>query len=221
MEGITDPMSYVGWGIATKITKPLGRFGRLVGAAERGMSQAMDIPFDLVKAGLKRLPKTLSQRAALQQVKAIQYVDKWVTTYVGKSIRDLSRLPDGMVQFNKAIERAIRAADLFPQSNSDIVRAGKELLVHTPIDEKMVIDWSNRLATITNQPGLLTPEIVSKELVESVDGLFEDFFTRGRTGHQRLTLGETARELLARLGINNTDDSWKLTKEYWMIGPTK
>jgi len=212
MEGICDPLSYVGWGLATRITKPLGAFGRMVGSAERGIASALDIPFDLMKAGLRKLPKSLSQRAALEQAKSIQFVDKWVTKYAGKSIRDLSKSRDGMVVFNKAIERAIRNALRHPQADNDIARAGKVLLEHTPVDEKMVIDWSNRLAEVAHQPGLLTKESVSKEMVDNIDRLFEDYFTRGGPGRQKLTLGEAARELLVRLNINNTDDAWKLAQ---------
>ena len=212
MEGIVDPLSYVGWGIAARITKPLGLFGRVVGATERGIASAFEIPFDLIKAGVRKLPKSLSQRAALEQSKSIQFVDKWVTRYTGKSIRDLSKSPDGMVKFNKAITRAIRAAQLFPQSDNDMVRAGKVLLEHTPVDEKMVIDWSNRLAEITGRPGLLTPETTSREMVDNINSLFEDYFTRGGPGRQKLTLGEAARELLVRLNIENTEDAWKLAQ---------
>jgi len=212
MEGVVDPLSYVGWGIATKLTKPLGKFGRMVGAAERGAASVLELPFDLIKAGLKKLPKSLSQRAALQQAKSIQFVQKWVEKYTGKSVRDLSKSPDGMVLFNKATERAIRHAMRYPQADSDIARAGRVLLEHTPVDEKMLIDWSNRLAGITGRTGLFTPETTSRELVDNINSLFEDYFTRGRTGRQKITVGEAARELLVRLNIENTDDAWKLAQ---------
>ena len=212
MEGIADPLSYVGWGIATKITRPLGGFGRLVGAAERGFMQVMNLPFDMLKAGLNRLPKSLSQRAAISEAKAVQFVDKWVTSQTGKSIRDLTASPDGMVQFNKAIGQAVKAAGRNPNLDTDIVRAGKELLKHTPVNEKIVLDWSSRLSEIAKRPSFLTTENVTKELVENIDNLFEDFFMRGGVGKQKITIGEAASRLLDILGVTKTDDNWKLAQ---------
>lgn len=212
MEGIADPLSYVGWGIFTKITKPLGGFGRLVGAGERGFMQVMNLPFDLLKAGLSKLPKTLAQRAAISEAKSIQYVDKWVTTSAGKSIRDLTASPDGMKQFTEAIERAVEYTGRNPQLDNDIARAGKVLLMHTPVNEKIVIDWSGRLSEVAKRPSFLTSENVTKEMVENVDNLFEDFFMRGGAGSQKITIDEAASRLLDIFGVTKTDDSWKLAQ---------
>ena len=210
MEGIVDPLSYVGWGLATKITKPLGGFGRVVGSAEKGFMQVMDIPFDMIKAGLRKLPKSLSQRAALQQAKSIQYVEKWVGKFTGKSIKDLTTSPDGMVKFSNATEKAIRAAQLFPNVDTDVVRAGKVLLEHTPVNERIVMNWSNRLTEVAQRPGFLTSKNVTKELVENVNNLFEDYFWRGGPGKQKITNSEAASRLLGIFGIDNTDDAFKL-----------
>ncbi len=60
-EIVFDPLSYLGFGIATKITRPIPYIGRGVGAFERGFVTAAEYPFKVAKAAfLKNAPRTLA-----------------------------------------------------------------------------------------------------------------------------------------------------------------
>ena len=101
MEGLVDPLTYAGWGIATRIAKPLGPIGRWVGAVEGGIANTFELPFDLIKAGIRKLPKSVGQQATISMHKAGQYVDKYLTTRYGKAIYQMklrNRLSGGFYQ---------------------------------------------------------------------------------------------------------------------------
>jgi len=167
MESLVDPLTYVGWGIATRIAKPIPYIGRLVGAAERGAARVLDLPFDLIKATLGRVPKTLGQRALVAQHRAGQFVEKYVTKSTGKFLSQIK-----MDEFTQAINRSIRYTFRHPQVMDDIAIAGRELLKHSPVDETIVKRWATRLG-IT-----LSPEDITRTLIENVDNVFEDMFTK-------------------------------------------
>lgn len=190
MEGLVDPLSYVGWGIATKITKPLGSLGRLVGAAERGALEVLDIPFDVMKAGIKRLPTTVGQRALLAQHKTGQYVEKYVTKSTGYKLSMMD-----MKIFGKAVKRTVKFTKKHPFSETSIGRAGREVLKHTPVDEEIVMDWASRLGTT------LRPNDITRVTVENVDNVFEDMFTK-----RIATYKEAAGQLLKILHPGEASD---------------
>ena len=195
MEGLTDPLTYVGWGIATKIAKPLGGFGRWVGWVERGIAEVLDIPFDMIKAGIRRLPKTVSQQANLAMVKATQYVDKAMTQRFGKSIWQMT-----MKEWDEGAEAFVKYALKNPMADNVNARAGRKLLAHVPVTEKEVLDWASRLGTT------LTPDQITRQTIANVDGIFEDFFSKIGGAKKLLTNREAADELV-RVLVGNFDDA--------------
>lgn len=188
MEGITDPLMYVGWGIATRLTKSLGPLGRWVGATERGIAQVFELPFDLIKSGVRRLPKTVSQRALIAQHKAGQYVDKFLTNRYGKAVYQMT-----MKEWEDGAEFVIKYTLKHPQVDNVITRSGKEFLKHKPVTEKEALEWANRLETT------LRPEDITKQTIESVDRVFEDFFSKVGGSKKLITNQEAADELVRTL----------------------
>lgn len=195
MEGLVDPLTYVGWGIATRIAKPLGGFGRLVGYTERGLAQVFEIPFDLIKAGLRKIPKTVGQQATIKMAKAGQYVDKYMTQRYGKALYQMT-----MEEWTDGVQFAVRHTLNNPQVDDVITRAGKELMDHTPMTRKQVWDWAQRLETT------LRPEDVTKQTVDSVDQLFETFFRHSGFKKKLIVPKEAADELVRTLYGRQTDD---------------
>lgn len=195
MEGLVDPLSYVGWGIATRITKPLGVIGRMVGAAEGRFMAVLDVPFDLLKAGLRKLPKTMAQEAAIAQAMAGQYVDRFMTQRFSKPIYQLT-----MDEWNIAAEEAVKYTISHPQIDNITTRAGTQLLKHTPVTDVEVWAWAQRLKTT------LTQEQVTRQTVESVDRVFEDYFSKLRGSGKLITPKEAAVELIQTLSGRNSEE---------------
>lgn len=190
MEGLVDPLTYVGWGIAARLTKPIPYIGRLVGAAERGAATVFELPFDLVKYGWSRIPKTIAQRATVAQHQAGQYVERYITKATGKPLSSIN-----MKEFKDVAERAVKYALDNPQLEDDIALAGREMLKHTPVDEALTRDWATRLNTT------LMPEDITRVTVESLENLFEDMFSK-----KLITPREAAGQLLKVLHIGDASE---------------
>jgi len=195
MEGLTDPLTYVGWGIATRITKPLGSVGRWVGWAERGIAEVFDLPFDMIKGIVRRLPKTVGQNATIAMTKSLQYVDKAMTQRFGKAVWQMT-----MREWDEGAEAFVKYALKNPQLDNVAARAGRELLKHVPVTEREVLSWATRLGTT------LTPDQVTRQTVAAVDNIFEDFFSKVGGGRKLLTNKEAADELV-RVLVGNFDDA--------------
>lgn len=197
MEGLVDPLTYVGWGIAAKLTKPIPYVGRMVGAAERGAMAVFELPFDAAKWLVRKFPKTLTQRATMAQHQASQYVERYLTKATGRHLSGMS-----MKDFTEASERAIKYALNNPQLEDDIALAGREMLKHAPVDERLVIDWSARLGTT------LRAEDITRVTVENIENLFEDLFTK-----KLITKREAAGQLLKIFNVGDmSDDALKLAQ---------
>ena len=197
MEGLVDPLTYVGWGIATKLTRPIPYAGRLVGAAERGIQAVFEAPFDVIKFGVRKIPKTLTQRATMAQHQASQYVERYLTKATGRHLTRMS-----MKDFTAASERAIKYALNNPQLEDNIALAGREMLKHAPIDEALTKDWASRLGTT------LRSEDITKVTVENLENIFEDMFMR-----KLITPREASGQLLKILNVGEmTDDALKLAQ---------
>ena len=190
MEAVVDPLSYLGWGIATKITRPLGAFGRLVGTGERAFTTVMELPFDLIKTGIKRLPLSMIQRAGRYQAVAGQTVERYMESFTGRPLSFMS-----MEQWDKGVRAATRAARQHPQSDTDMVRAGMAFLHHEPIGEDLVRSWARQLKS-----GLSAEEI-TRVTIDNVDDIFEQWFTK-RIG----TAEEVAGRILSVLDAADIDD---------------
>jgi len=196
MENLTDPMTYVGWGIATRLTKQVPYVGKLVGAAERGIAEIMEMPFTALKAGLKKLPTTITQRAFRAQHEAGQLFEKYITKYTGKFFHQVT-----MKDWGEAAEAAVKYLAKHPQADDEIANAARQLLKHIPVDEVTARGWAKTLGST------LGPEDITRVTVLNVDELFEDMFTR-----KMLAPREAGARLIGILGGENTDDMLKLAQ---------
>lgn len=197
MEGFVDPFTYFGWGIATRITRPIPYVGRLVGAAERGIQTFFEIPFDMIKAGWKAIPKTTAQRALIAQHQAGQYVEQYMTKFLAKPLNQIT-----MKGWDDAAKAAFKFLKANPMSEELPARAARELLKHPPVDEKLVMNWGARLGTT------LRPEDITRVTVENIENIFEDAFAR-----RIITTKEAAGRLLRILDVGDmTDDVLKLAQ---------
>ena len=218
MEGVVDPLTYAGWGIATRIAKPLGGVGRAVGAVERGIADVFEIPFNMLKfplrarwtpemlrklrlpkkwAGETVIPRTPGQLAITAMHKTGQYVDKFMTRRFGKAVYQLT-----MKDWDEGARAAVKYVLSHPQDfDSNIARAGREFIKHSPIDEKTVWDWAKRLETT------LQPEDITRQTIDSVDRVFEDFFSKVGGRKKLITNREAADELVRILHGKDPDMS--------------
>jgi len=173
METPLDPMTYVGWGIATKMAKPIPYVGRFVGAAESGFAKVMDIPFDLIKAGVSRIPQTVTQRAIRIQNVTAQISAKYLSQTFKTPFRRISDYQWG-AKSTKLIDDAIKFAQKHPNSDMDKAVFGRQLLMHGPLNKE-------ELTTIAKSLGSkISEQEITKETVEFVNNVFEDMFTYGR-----------------------------------------
>jgi len=197
MEGAVDPLSYVGWGIATKVVRGLGglgKFGATIIAVDQGTTAALNLPFDVLKWAMGKIPKTTAQVAAMNSHASEQYVQRYMEEATKKPIYDI-----GMEEFNNLSAKAVDYALAHPQSETTIALAGQEMLRHAPVTGDLVKDWSSRLGTT------LVSEDVTRATVGNVDNLFEDYFSKGI-----ITSQEAAGQLLKILndaGAQIADDA--------------
>lgn len=196
METLIDPLTYVGWGIATRVTKPIPYVGRFVGAAEKGVQALFEIPFDLVKAGWKKIPSTMGQRALSTQRVTGRLVDRAFTKHLGKPLHKIT-----MKEMDEAADIFVKHVLANPQSEDWMALAGREILRHAPIDDKLLRSWSKRLGTT------LTPEDITRVTLENAENLFEDYFMKGI-----ITQKEAAGRLMRILSTTLDDDTLKLTQ---------
>ena len=189
MEGLVDPLTYVGWGIATRIAKPIPYIGRLVGAGEHGAMAVMELPFDALKRIGATVPKTMTQRAVMAQHESLQYVERYLTRITGKPLSAIK-----MKEFTPAIERAVKYAMENPQAEDYMALAGRAVLMHPPIDELTVKSWAEIVGST------LRSEDITRVTIESIDNVFEDMFAK-----RPLPVREAAGRLLVILHVSPAD----------------
>ncbi len=211
MEGLVDPLTYVGWGIFTRLTKPLGIVGRGVGALEKGAARVFELPFDMLRASPDALaglaqrlagrpvtgfPKTIGQRATIAMHMTSRYVDKYMTQRFGKALYQLT-----MDNWRAGATTAIKYTLKNPMAQNDIALAGKQFLMHAPVSEKEVVQWADRLGTT------LLPDQITRQTMDSADIVFESFFSQVGGNKKLMTNRESAVQLTKLLHGPGTEES--------------
>ncbi len=199
MEGLVDPMTYVGWGIATKLTKPLGGFGRMVKFSERAAAEIFEMPFDFLKWGVRTaIPKTAAQRALVASRNLGKTIDRYFTKTIGR--------PLSFIQMDEMSDAAALAIKHFvdsPRSEDDVARAGLAMCAHSPVGDTIARNWIQRLRAA----GLTTfsPDDITAQTLKDIDDIFERVFFK------EITAEEIAPMLLLKLGVTApSDDAAKL-----------
>jgi hypothetical protein len=195
LEGLVDPLNYVGFGLGAKLTKPIPALSRVVGAAEKGLSDVLELPFDAIKYGVSRIPKTPGQLALRAQHQAQQLVEAGVTSWTHKTFGQLTQ-----VDFAKFRRVAVKYVQTVrgSQSESVLAQAGREFLKHAPVDMDTAKGWA--LAVKSG----LTPDQITSSTVSSINDVFEDMFT-----HRKISTKEAGVRVAAILG-QSSDESVKV-----------
>jgi len=151
----------------------------------------MDLPFDLLKAGWRRLPSTVGQRATTSQHLGGNVLRSFLERYAGKPLVNI-----GVDQLDDAVHAATKFALAHPASDDLAALAGRELLKHTPVGIDDVSSWARILGSS------LQPEDITKATLMNTDDIFEDYLMRNMT-----TDKEAAGRLLRVLNVTVADDT--------------
>lgn len=195
METIIDPTTYIGWGLATKVARPIPYVGRLVGAFERGATQVFELPFDAIKAGWQLIPKTVAQRALTAQHLAGQITERYLTKDTGKFFNQIT-MKDWKTSVDKAIAFVQTKGGV--QSEEPVAQFGRELLKHKPWNEKSVKSMASTIGSDLD---------ITRETIENVDNIFEDFFT-----FRTISVDEASVKIATNVLGVATDDAKKLVQ---------
>ncbi|KKK48269.1 hypothetical protein LCGC14_3146840, partial [marine sediment metagenome] len=66
LEGLLDPLSFVGWGFVTRGLRSAGPVGRILARGNMAAAEVLELPFDGLKyVTTKVIPKTVTQRATV------------------------------------------------------------------------------------------------------------------------------------------------------------
>lgn len=181
-EGATDPLTYVGWNIATKLAKPFGRFGVWVANLEAGTNEILAKPFVEFMALIRRLPRTTTQ-LALEAARETRSVVRQGTEQI--SLRGAPKhlySHHSMSEMERKWRPAIQNWFNHPESTSVANRGAAKFLNHEPIGSEEILSVIKEMGTPTPiQPFSLykdTADKISLHLVDEVNNTFEEYFAK-------------------------------------------
>jgi len=199
-EWLADPLSWFGTTIPTKITKPLGMFGKAVGATERGWLKMWDVLiFDQMKALGRRIPKTPMQ--ASRQSATLDFHS--VAGYLVKASGGINYKKIPIEKAQDLLLMARRYALKHPDDwSTDIGRAGQATLRRSQPAEEELAEWLTRL-------GAIRP--VTREFAIEVYNVLGDLsaFGSGRLFNQNAA----PRMLLRTIGVAESGKNVKIAQE--------
>ena len=189
-EWILDPMTWLGLGIFTKITKPIPLLGKFVNLAETGWVKIWDkLIFDQIKRGGKLIGLTPMQTARAAAAKDFQNVAAYlVKAYGGKHYRQIP-----IEDARKLLVAARKYALFHPEDLGDMSLAGSALLRRAALGEADVTAMMGRLGSKYD---------VTADLIVNVNTLLSEITARG--GGKAFTLRTAPPFLLRSLGIPET-----------------
>ncbi len=198
IETLADPTSYIGWGIATKLVKPipiLGRpLSRLVASAEYGYLEMANAPFRIVGTGLRGLIKRPAATIGAMAGESI----------VGDLMRLVTRANPGTkferITAEQVTETLAKALDRGYQFPEGIGIADLGVIVSKSLRAQAVPDTSVIMGMVKRAGGTLT-----RESLESSKTVFLDVETRlvAALDDPNKT-GIMAQQLMTILGVEDT-----------------
>ncbi len=203
METLVDPLTLLaiftlGTSMIAGTTGRFVRFATIMNKANRIVFAPFEVPFDGIKSLISKIPKTVSQRAAVSEGMTGRIVKQYMEKYTkGRLINKGMTMKD----WEKLSKRAIRYAFDNPAATDEIAETGRVLLKHKPIDQSIISRWSGRL-------GLAMPEgEITQSMVADINTIFEAMFQKygARTG-RLLTPREATKRLLEKLGLGGSDE---------------
>ena len=177
-----DPTTYIGWGLATKVTKGIPYVGRFVGAFERGWNSAFNLPFLGITKLISKIPKTPFQRSVVYARTALKDTKAYLQRFQGHDWVGLTN-----EQLVNAMRFSLKAIRETPQGSDWPHRVGRYLTEHDLIPADTIQSWYAQVGHTVD---------VTKEMVLDVNEFFEYAF-RGVN-----TPTEMAETILKRAGID-------------------
>jgi len=202
IEIVTDPVSYLGFGLlikAAKSTKGIPIVGRIMGGLgsfERGFITVSEAPFTWLKSQIVKLPKTTGQRAALAgtEVKdTIAAVHGKAASGVGKKLKQVT--PDDFVKLN---EQAITYTLAHPDAVNPLTQLGWSYIKRTPMTHNELLEWGAKVGS------KLGPDDVTPGMVANLEDALVHTNIKGSMYHVR-NLDDAAKSIL--LGTLEVADS--------------
>lgn len=219
IEMVTDPLNYIGMGILTKATKPLGKFGKLTEAAETGWNDMWNAPILAIQKGAgKVIPPSFSQLAirksqVIWQEIASAMMRTASESEIGMGI-GIDRIANVPVKLMKQyvpmfMEHAMEVGRKYPGLHfADYrARAGVALFdaVHTLITPKQLQELGKELGHKGLEP--------TNTAVKNINQMFEmSQYSPDNPFHTPLT---AAAEILDNLGITRDQKSMETVQEWW------
>lgn len=208
MEGIVDPLTYVGWGIVSRGLKPLGPAGRFIAAGNQAAAEVMELPFDFLKYAARKIPKTVLGKAGVSSRESLSILDAFFENYTMRGRVPLTFLkPKDMYN---AADNALTHWAKNPRAEDNIAQAAAEMLVHPPVSRTEATNWLQRL----RRAGVSTiePTDLTDDAIFGIDEIFERVFTK------EITVDEASPLLMQKLGVlyisEATEDATVLTGKF-------
>jgi len=208
METLTDPLTLLsvftlGVSMASGITGRFGRFASILNKANRVVFAPFELPFTGIKALIAKLPKTISQRAAMVEGATGRVVKQYMEQFSkGKLLNKGMTIKD----WDKLAKRAIDYTFNNPNATDVIAETGRVLLKHKPISREEFIEYGRRLGAV------ITPEDVSPQRLADINTIFEAMFQKYGARNGKLMLpAEAAKRMLEIFGLGGSNEkTWKI-----------
>ncbi len=192
VETLADPTTYIGWGIAPKLLKPIPIVGRRLSAmatvAEHGYLQMANAPFRAAGRVISTIPRPITTWANLERGSATGLVSR----VVSKSNREIPFNRITGEQTTSALSQALETGARFPAILADDAIQTSRLLRALPVpDVDNIVAWSQRLG------GRITHESFARSKTLLLD-LDTHLIEAANSPEQA---GIIARNLMSTLGI--------------------
>lgn len=204
IEIVSDPLTYFGIGIATKITKPIPYLNKIIPPAERAWIQLWDAPFYAGRELWKRIPRLPIQEGTLASLRATTHMRSAIVRLTGES-RPWKWTPKQVIE---AARNAREFAMAHPMDalDSPVGQFGKWQTMGRYIDPDDVAD-------LTRAIGVEAP---TRTQLSDINMLWDNLSLgrRIRGGKPALMNLEQASSGVSRILGNDSDDAVLLIKEF-------
>lgn len=200
IETVFDPASYIGWGIAPRLLKPLPFVGRRLSSmatvAEHAYLQAAGAPFRMAGTAISKIPKPASTMALLERGR----VTGLLTRFISRANPQTKPTRITGAQTTEALSNALKIEARAPDMVADMgVGIGRVLrALPTPgVDE--VVEWTGRVSGTVSRDAL----IGSKNALLDIETLLV------RAIENPDDVGVVARQLMSVLGVEDSEKGFQ------------
>ncbi len=205
LEVFADPLTYLGFGLYTKLASPLPKLGAGVGLFERGFTRAMELPFDAFKAMWNNAAPRTVNFAGQRQARATWDLLMHSFSEAHNRNRAISIRFGTPEELRDHAFLAINEVIDNPGGVDEVTRLGRALLGSKSISEAE----TRTLLTSLKATNEITPELLSRLN-------FANEITKQQHGISGFLTGdESASYIVTKvLGLTGTDDEIKIVKGF-------